>query len=154
MIIVPLNQVWVDANYKESQLKHLRIGQPAELIADAYGSSIKYKGSVVGLNPGAGDAFDLLPPQNATGNWIKIVQRLPVRIAINEDQLKKYPLRIGLSVTVTVDTSNRKGQALSNVTQSKVIYHMDDYTSDLQAADQLITQILQNNANNISYSSP
>jgi membrane fusion protein, multidrug efflux system len=154
MIIVPLTQVWVDANYKESQLKHLRIGQPAELIADAYGSSIKYKGTVVGLNPGAGDTFDLLPPQNATGNWIKIVQRLPVRIAINEEQLKKYPLRIGLSVVVTVDTSNRKGQALSMVSQNKIIYHMDDYTSDLKQADQLVNQILQSNAENVSYTPP
>ena len=152
MIIVPLNQVWVDANFKESQLRHFRIGQPAELESDLYGSSVKYKGRVMGLNPGAGNSFSLLPPQNATGNWIKIVQRLPVRIVIDADQLKEHPLRLGLSMTVTVDTSKREGAALSQLSESKIIYQTKDYSSeDLKKVDALITQILQENAKNLTY---
>ena len=100
MVIVPLDEVWVEANFKESQLKNIRIGQPAQMIADAYGSSVTFTGRVMGINPGTGSAFDLLPPQNATGNWIKIVQRLPVRLSVDQTELKEHPLRIGLSMTV------------------------------------------------------
>ena len=151
MVIVPINQVWVDANYKESQLRNIRIGQPVEVIADAYGSGVTFHGKVIGLNPGTGSAFDLLPPQNATGNWIKIVQRLPVRISIDPEELKKHPLRIGLSVTTTVNTSNRKGIALSEISQDKVIYKTLDESDILKKADQLINQILQKNAKDVTY---
>ena len=154
MIIVPLNEVWVDANYKESQLEHIRIGQPVEVVADAYGSSVTFKGRVVGLNPGAGNAFDLLPPQNATGNWIKVVQRLPVRISLDAKQLEKYPLRIGLSVTVTVDTHEREGQVLSVLSKTNVIYQSKDSANDLKDADQIINKILRENAADVSYVSP
>ncbi len=98
MAIVPLNGVWVDANFKEVQLKHMRIGQPVELTADVYGSSVVFHGKVVGFSAGTGSAFSLLPAQNATGNWIKVVQRLPVRIALDPQELEKHPLRIGLSM--------------------------------------------------------
>lgn len=147
MIIVPLHQLWVNANFKESQLKNMRIGQPAQLISDAYGSSVAYQGTVIGLNPGTGNAFDLLPPQNATGNWIKIIQRLPVRIDINPEQLRKYPLRIGLSMTVTIDTHKHKGSVLTLTPQKKILYQTTNYTSDLTAVDQLVNQILRANAN-------
>ncbi len=151
MVMVPLNQIWVDANYKESQLKNIRIGQPVEVTADAYGNGIKFKGTVIGLNPGTGSTFDLLPPQNATGNWIKIVQRLPVRIAIDPEQLKKYPLRLGLSVTVNIDSHNRNGATLTQLPQAKIIYQTKDYSTDLQQVNDLINKILQANAKNVSY---
>ncbi len=103
MAIVPLNELWVDANFKEGQLRRIRIGQPVELHADAYGSDVVYRGKVIGLSAGTGSAFSLLPAQNATGNWIKVVQRLPVRIALDPEQLKAHPLRIGFSMQVKVD---------------------------------------------------
>lgn len=109
MAIVPLDSLWVDANLRETQLRDLRVGQPAEVVADAYGDKIMFHGRVVGLGAGSGSAFSLLPAQNATGNWIKIVQRLPVRIALDPRELRQHPLRIGLSATVTVDTANTSG---------------------------------------------
>lgn len=104
MIVVPVASVYVDANFKESQFERLRIGQPAELTSDYHGSGVTYRGTVVGFNGGTGAAFALILAQNATGNWIKVVQRLPVRIALEPDDLKAYPLRVGLSMDVTVDT--------------------------------------------------
>ncbi len=151
MVIVPLNQIWVNANFKESQLKNIRINQPAELIADAYGNSVKFHGTIIGLSPGAGNTFDLLPPQNATGNWIKIVQRLPVRIGIDPEQLAEHPLRLGLSITVSVSTRDRNGPSLSQVPQTNIIYQTKDYSSELERANTLINDILQKNAPNISY---
>jgi membrane fusion protein, multidrug efflux system len=106
MAIVPLDRVYVDANYKEAQLTKVRIGQPAELTADLYGGGVKYHGKVVGLGGGTGAAFSLIPAQNATGNWIKVVQRLPVRIALDPKELEQHPLRVGLSMTAVIDTSN------------------------------------------------
>jgi membrane fusion protein (multidrug efflux system) len=114
MAVVPLDRVWIDANFRETQLRDLRIGQPATVIADMYGSSIVYHGKVIGLGAGSGNAFALLPPQNASGNWIKIVQRLPVRIALDPAELKRSPLRVGLSVKTTVDTSNTSGSLLGS----------------------------------------
>ncbi len=148
MIIVPLNKVWIDANFKESQLSDLRIGQPVTITCDAYGSSISYKGKVVGLSPGTGSVFDLLPPQNATGNWIKIVQRLPVRIEIDEAQLLKYPLRVGLSANVTVETKDKKGPSLSPITPSQVIYNSLNDNERLKEVDSIIDEILKANAQN------
>ena len=112
MAVVPLDRVWVDANFRETQLKDVRIGQPATVVADTYGGDVVYHGRVIGIGAGSGNAFALLPPQNASGNWIKIVQRLPVRIALNRDELRRNPLRVGLSVTATVDTSDVGGQRL------------------------------------------
>ena len=107
MAIVPLEQIWIDANFKEGQLKHIRIGQPVEVIADVYGSDVKYKGTVVGFSAGTGGAFSLLPAQNATGNWIKVVQRVPVRVALDPEEVKAHPLRIGMSTTATVNIRTR-----------------------------------------------
>src|SRR5579883_452186 len=119
MAVVPLHQVWVDANFKETQLEHMRIGQPVTLTSDLYGSGVKFQGHVEGLGVGTGSAFSLLPAQNATGNWIKIVQRLPVRIALDPAELDKHPLRIGLSMDVTVNLHDQSGPILSQQTPAK-----------------------------------
>ncbi|CAD6558823.1 EmrA/EmrK family multidrug efflux transporter periplasmic adaptor subunit [Paraburkholderia sabiae] len=144
MAIVPLNGVWVDANFKEVQLKHMRIGQTVELTADVYGSSVKYQGKVVGFSAGTGSAFSLLPAQNATGNWIKVVQRLPVRIALDPQELEKHPLRIGLSMQVDVsikdDTGGELGSAVNTVYQTNVF---DKYGDQ---ADAEIARIIAENA--------
>ena len=107
MSIIPLRQVWVDANFKEQQLRKIRLGQPVKLSADLYGRKIEYHGTVAGLGAGTGSAFALLPAQNATGNWIKVVQRVPVRIALDREEITAHPLRVGLSMTATIDTGNR-----------------------------------------------
>jgi membrane fusion protein (multidrug efflux system) len=104
--------VWVDANFRETQLKDLRIGQPARVTADMYGDDIVFHGRVIGVGAGSGNAFALLPPQNASGNWIKIVQRVPVRIGLDPGELRRNPLRVGLSVNATVDTADLGGQRL------------------------------------------
>ncbi|KQZ34103.1 hemolysin D [Caulobacter sp. Root1472] len=106
MQVVPVQQAYVDANFKEGQLRKVRIGQPVELEADLYGGSVKYHGTVTGLSGGTGSAFALIPAQNATGNWIKVVQRLPVRVAIDPADLKAHPLRVGLSMKATIDTAS------------------------------------------------
>ncbi|SKB42135.1 HlyD family secretion protein [Sphingopyxis flava] len=107
MVIVPIDAAYVDANYKESQFKKIRIGQPAELTSDYYGGDVVYHGKVVGIAGGTGAAFSLIPAQNATGNWVKVVQRLPVRIALDPKELKAHPLRVGLSMEATIDTRGR-----------------------------------------------
>lgn len=113
MTIVPMDKVWVDANYKETELSGVRIGQPVTLTAGIYGSRVKYHGHVLGFAAGTGSAFSLLPPENASGNWIKVVQRLPVRIGLDAGELAKYPLPLGISMDVTVDTRDRSGPRLS-----------------------------------------
>jgi len=118
MTLVPLSDLWVDANFKEGQLRKLRIGQPATLEADVYGRKVEYHGKVVGLGAGTGSAFSLLPAQNATGNWIKVVQRVPVRIVLDPKELAANPLRIGLSMEVKVDVGNTGGHQLSEVVRS------------------------------------
>ncbi|MEY4427437.1 MAG: hypothetical protein RLZZ182_126 [Pseudomonadota bacterium] len=112
MSVVTLDQVWVDANFKESQLQRLRLGQPVELTADVYGQNVVYHGEVAGLGAGTGAAFALLPAQNATGNWIKVVQRVPVRITLDPQELAEHPLRVGLSMEARVDVSQDSGTAL------------------------------------------
>ena len=114
MAVVPLMRVWVDANFRETQLKDLRLGQPATVVADMYGSGIVYHGKVIGLGAGSGNAFALLPPQNASGNWIKIVQRVPVRIGLDPKELAANPLRVGLSVKTTVATSDVSRARIGN----------------------------------------
>jgi membrane fusion protein, multidrug efflux system len=116
MAIVPLDQLWVDANFKESQLREVRIGQPVTLTADVYGGKVKYDGKIVGLGAGTGSAFALLPAQNATGNWIKVVQRVPVRIALDRKQLVQHPLRIGLSMHAEVDLHDQSGTPVGEST--------------------------------------
>jgi membrane fusion protein (multidrug efflux system) len=111
LAVVPLQGVWVDANLKEPQLRNVRVGQPATVSADLYGSHVEYHGKVASISAGAGGAFSLLPPQNATGNWIKVVQRVPVRIALDPAEVKAHPLRVGLSADVDIDTHQRDGSA-------------------------------------------
>jgi len=112
MAVVPLSRAWVDANFRETQLKDIRIGQPVRVVADALGDEVVFHGRVAGLSAGSGNAFALLPPQNASGNWIKIVQRVPVRVLLDPRELARHPLRVGLSVTATVDTADASGPAL------------------------------------------
>ena len=135
MTVVPLNALWVDANFKEVQLRHLRIGQPAEVRSDLYGSSFIYHGHVKGMSAGTGAAFALLPAQNASGNWIKVVQRVPVRIQIDDADLTRSPLRVGLSATVTADTSDQNGPVLAAEAADQAVGDTQVYTQDLEKAN-------------------
>ena len=148
LAIIPLNEIWVDANYKESQLNDLRLGQPVTLNADAY--SHIYHGKVFGLSAGTGAAFSLLPPQNATGNWIKIVQRLPVRIQLNTDEIRKHPLQLGLSMHVTTDIHDISGNMLAQKALNKPLYSTTVYAKQLSRANEMIDKILQDNSPDIS----
>jgi len=145
LTILPLHDLWVDANFKEVQLKHIRIGQPAEVRTDVYGSDMVYHGRVEGLAAGTGGAFALLPAQNASGNWIKVVQRVPVRITFDAKELEKYPLRVGLSTEVKVDTHDRNGAVLAQAAASKAIAKTDVYTTDGTAAEAAADAIVQAN---------
>ncbi|MGN2243499.1 efflux RND transporter periplasmic adaptor subunit [Frateuria sp. GZRR33] len=146
MAVVPLNGVWIDANFKETQLTDMRIGQPVEIHADVYGGDVTYKGMVQSLGVGTGSAFSLLPAQNATGNWIKIVQRVPVRVVFADPgQLEKHPLRIGLSTDVTVNLHNQQGPMLAQQPPSKPAFSTDVYEQQLHKADDLIAGIIHEN---------
>ncbi|MDR5817248.1 HlyD family efflux transporter periplasmic adaptor subunit [Caballeronia sp. LZ033] len=143
MAIVPLDGVWVDANFKEVQLAHMRIGQPVTLTADAYGSKVKYHGHVEGFSAGTGAAFAVLPAQNATGNWIKVVQRLPVRIRLDQRELNAHPLRIGLSMQTEVETRDRSGTQLGAATTTS--YKTDVFSRYGEEADAEIERIIADN---------
>ena len=145
MTVIPLNSLWVDANFKEVQLRNLRIGQPAEVRSDLYGGSFIFHGRVVGMSAGTGAAFALLPAQNASGNWIKVVQRVPVRIQIDADDLAKSPLRVGLSATVTVDTAKRSGPVLATKAANKAVGDTQVYASDLAQANAEADAIVSRN---------
>ncbi|MCW0202410.1 MAG: efflux RND transporter periplasmic adaptor subunit [Rhodanobacter thiooxydans] len=146
MAVVPLRQVWVDANFKETQLTDMRIGQPVTIESDVYGGKVAYKGKVQSLGVGTGSAFSLLPAQNATGNWIKIVQRIPVRIVFDDPaQLDQHPLRIGMSLSVDVGLHDRSGPMLSQRSPSKPAFSTDVYRQQLASADATITQIVHAN---------
>lgn len=146
MAVVPASGLWVDANFKETQLAHMRIGQTATVVSDIYGDDVTYTGKVVGLDMGTGSAFSLLPAQNATGNWIKVVQRLPVRIELDANQLTQHPLRIGLSTLVTVDTSNSDGQMLASQARTTPAYESNAREIGLEPVNILINDIVQANA--------
>ncbi|MFI7856505.1 MULTISPECIES: HlyD family secretion protein [Pseudomonas] len=146
MAVIPLDEVWIDANFKETQLRDMRIGQPVEVSADLYGSSVKYSGTVDSLGAGTGSAFALLPAQNATGNWIKIVQRVPVRIHLSPDQLKDHPLRIGLSTVVDVDLHDQSGPTLAQQPPQQASYTTQVYDRQLDEADQLIARLIHQNS--------
>lgn len=145
MSVVPLDQLWVNANFKESQLEHLRIGQPAELIADIYGRNVVYHGSIVGLDAGTGSAFALLPAQNATGNWIKVTQRVPVRIALNPQDIARQPLRIGLSMRVSVNTQDRSGERIRKDIKPGFVYKTEVYNHELEDADAIVESVISDN---------
>jgi membrane fusion protein (multidrug efflux system) len=146
MAVVPLHQVWIDANFKETQLTHMRIGQPVEVTADVYGSSVKYKATVQSLGVGTGSAFSLLPAQNATGNWIKIVQRVPVRIFFTDaKQLDEHPLRIGLSMDVSVGLHDQSGAMLAQKAPTAPAFNTDVYGKQLAQANSVIDEIIHAN---------
>jgi len=145
MAVIPLEQVWVDANFKEGQLADVRVGQPATVSADLYGGRVTYKGKVAGFGAGTGAAFALLPPQNATGNWIKVVQRVPVRIALDAEQLAQHPLQVGLSMRVDVDTRDRKGPRLPQAERGARAQETNVFElSEREAAERIALIIRQN----------
>lgn len=146
MAVVPLHQVWVDANFKETQLTHMRIGQPVEITSDVYGGAVKYDGKVESLGIGTGSAFSLLPAQNATGNWIKIVQRIPARVVFTDPaQLDKHPLRIGMSLDVEVNLHNQDGLMLAQQPPTQPAFSTDVYQKQAAKADALIAEIIHAN---------
>jgi membrane fusion protein (multidrug efflux system) len=145
MTIVPLQQLWVDANFKEVQLRKLRIGQPATLTADVYGGQVRYRGTVAGLGAGTGAAFALLPAQNATGNWIKVVQRVPVRIALDPKELAAHPLRVGLSMHVDVDVSRQDGKMLDDKPSTAAAAQTQALAANEAAADAAVRRIIAAN---------
>jgi membrane fusion protein, multidrug efflux system len=145
MTVIPLHSLWVDANFKEVQLRNLRIGQKAEVRSDLYGGSFIFHGHVQGISAGTGAAFSLLPPQNASGNWIKVVQRVPVRIRIDDNDLVKTPLRVGLSATVSVDTTSRTGAVLASQAGDKPVGDTQVFTQDLEKANAQADAIVRQN---------
>lgn len=146
MFIVPLHNLWVDANFKESQLKDIRIGQAVELTSDIYGDKVIYHGKVMGLSAGTGSAFSVLPAQNATGNWIKVTQRVPVRITLDDQEVAKNPLRVGLSMHAKIDSRDQEGQpqVATATINDKPIAELTTQP-DMSGAKQVIQQILQEN---------
>ncbi|EOV4170125.1 multidrug efflux MFS transporter periplasmic adaptor subunit EmrA [Yersinia enterocolitica] len=146
MAVIPANEMWIDANFKETQLANMRIGQPATVVTDFYGDDVVFQGKVVGLDMGTGSAFSLLPAQNATGNWIKVVQRLPVRIELDAKQLTEHPLRIGLSTTVRVDTADTDGLVLAQNVRKEPAFVTNALSLDLAPVNQMISDIVHANA--------
>jgi membrane fusion protein (multidrug efflux system) len=145
MTVVPLRNLWIDANFKESQLRHIRIGQPATIETDLYGGDAEFHGRVIGLGAGTGAAFSLLPAQNATGNWIKVVQRVPVRIALDDRELARHPLRVGLSTDVTVDIRDDSGAVLSPASAAAPAAQTDVYDRVASQADAEAERIIAAN---------
>ena len=145
MTVVPLDEVWVEANFKETQLARMRIGQPVELHADLYGKDVTYQGKLNSLGLGTGSAFALLPAQNASGNWIKIVQRVPVRIELDPQELASHPLRLGLSMSVDVGIRDQNGAVLANAPAGKPVLTTDAYAKQLADADALIQNVIRSN---------
>ncbi|WLG94135.1 HlyD family efflux transporter periplasmic adaptor subunit [Pseudomonas sp. FP198] len=146
MAVIPLDQLWIDANFKETQLRDMRIGQPVDIETDLYGSDVKYSGTVDSLGAGTGSAFALLPAQNATGNWIKIVQRVPVRIHINAEELARHPLRVGLSTQVNVNLHDQSGPVLAQQPPQKASFSTQVYDRQLADADAMITRLIHENS--------
>jgi membrane fusion protein (multidrug efflux system) len=146
MAVVPLDKVWVDANFKESQLADVRVGQPAAVVADLYGGKVEYHGQVAGFGAGTGAAFALLPAQNATGNWIKVVQRVPVRVALDAKELAAHPLQIGLSLRVDIDTHDRAGARLRTDAPAQGVQATAVFEAPEQQAAADVARIIRDNA--------
>lgn len=142
MAVIPTNYVWVDANFKETQLIYMRVGQPARIWLDMYGSDVEYKGKVLGIASGSGSVFSLIPPQNATGNWIKIVQRLPVRISLDAETVKKYPVRLGVSAYVDVNLENQDLPMLTLTPSKAVVGITPIFDLDFDEVHQKMNQII------------
>lgn len=151
MSLVALDQVWVDANFKESQLQRIRIGQPVLLTADVYGQKVEFHGKVAGLGAGTGAAFALLPAQNATGNWIKIVQRVPVRIALDAQEVRAHPLRVGLSMEAEVDVTRQDGPVLAQAGLSKPVGQTRVFDNVQHEADSLVAKVISANAGAVAH---
>ncbi len=148
LYVVPLSEIWIEANYKETQIKKMRIGQPAHYTADMYGRGLKFEGKIVGFQPGSGNAFALLPPENASGNWIKIIQRVPVRISVDPYELRKYPLFLGLSMRTHVDVSDRRGERLASEPTMSPLYTTPIFEKQYEKMEEieaLIEKILSDN---------
>ena len=145
MAVISTEQMWLDANFKETQLTDMRLGQPAEVHFDLYGKDKVFRGTVVGIDIGTGSAFSLLPSQNASGNWIKVVQRIPVRIQLDAQQIAENPLRIGLSATVKVNVANKDGAFLREIDAPRTHYTTDTLHYDESAVDSLIQSIIEQN---------
>jgi len=145
MTVIPLHEVWVEANFKETQLRDMRLGQPVTLTADVYGDDVVYDGKLVSLGLGTGSAFSLLPAQNASGNWIKIVQRIPTRIALDPKQLAAHPLRLGMSMSVDVDVHDQSGAVLPAAVAGKPVLSTSAYDRQLHDADALIEKTIRDN---------
>jgi membrane fusion protein (multidrug efflux system) len=145
LAILPVESVWIDANFKENQLRGIRIGQPVSVSADMYGSHVHYHGRVLGLTAGTGSALAVLPAQNASGNWIKIVQRLPVRIGLDPQELHNHPLFLGLSTSIDVDVHDASGAALSRQPAWPAALDTDVYADQEAGADAAISAILEAN---------
>jgi membrane fusion protein (multidrug efflux system) len=147
MSIVAANQLWVEANFKETQLANLRVGQTVELTSDVFGSGVKFKGTVQGIGIGTGSVFSVLPAQNATGNWIKIVQRIPVRIQLDAEELKAHPLRVGMSMIANVNTHQRDGAVLGTVAGSDGLSNLTTnvYAQDEEEANREADKIINAN---------
>ncbi|MBS0619972.1 MAG: efflux RND transporter periplasmic adaptor subunit [Verrucomicrobia bacterium] len=143
--VIPLDQIWVNANYKETQLKKMRIGQSVKITSDLYGRDVIFQGEIVGLPGAAGNAFSLLPPQNLSGNWIKIVQRLPVRVALKPEELRTFPLRIGLSLEAVVDLRDQKGPLVPVSNAGSPTYETPIFTIEEKGDDLLIDAIILEN---------
>ena len=146
MAVVTTDQMWLDANFKETQLTHMRIGQPVEIHFDLYGKDKTFNGKVAGIEMGTGSAFSLLPTQNATGNWIKVVQRVPVRIQLDPQQLAENPLRIGLSATVKVNVTDSQGETLRDQAPATTLYSTNVLQYDESAVNNLIESIIRDNS--------
>ncbi|SDD46466.1 membrane fusion protein, multidrug efflux system [Cupriavidus sp. YR651] len=145
MSVVPLDHLWVTANLKESQLRDIRLGQPVTLTTDLYGDGVVYHGRIIGQDAGTGSAFALLPAQNATGNWIKVVQRVPVRIALTPAEVAAHPLQIGLSMKVSVDTRSRDGKRLVALDASGQNYRTTVFADEMARADEFVRHIVEQN---------
>jgi membrane fusion protein (multidrug efflux system) len=143
--VVPLERMRIEANFKEVQLKHMRIGQPVKVVSDMYGGKVEFHGKVAGLGLGTGAAFALLPAQNATGNWIKVVQRVPVRIALDPDELTRHPLRIGLSTVATVEVRDDSGVQLAAAPHDQPLLTTSAYDIDRREIMTRIAQIVSDN---------
>lgn len=145
MSIIPLDQIWVNANYKETQLKKMRIGQTVKITSDLYGGDVVFHGKIAGLPGAAGNAFSLLPPQNLSGNWIKIVQRLPVRVNLDPEELKAHPLRIGLSMEATTDLRDQGGKLIPDSTAGSPLYETQIYNVEERGDEAWVQKIIQDN---------
>lgn len=145
MSVIPLDQIWINANYKETQMKRMRIGQRVEITSDLYGMGTKFHGRIVGLPGAAGNVTSLLPPQNLSGNWIKIVQRLPVRVALDQEELKAHPLRLGLSMETRVFTKDDEGLMVPKTTAGSPLYETPIFKYEEKGDENLIEQIVLSN---------